>query len=275
MPDPQDTPTIVDNDISAQSPTSYSPDSDPDYSPNLAIQPNDPRLKPLKPQQRIFAMAFGLPGSTTFGHGMKSYQEAYPGTSDEVAKVQASKLLTDTNVSRSVAEIINSAGLGVEVRADSLKRIISHRDIGRVVSRVKRNEEEGTIETITESGPSHVATLKAIEVLNKMDGTYERGRVAADVARDEYRELRKRFFSTMDRPPKAPQTRTVGPAIDAQGQAGTQASAMLPGQLDTRRGPGQPRKAPKPPRGGGLSTRARKVVSSLPEAGEILQGEGI
>lgn len=266
MPDSQDTPTIVDNDIPEPALTGPKAPS--------GITLDDPRLKPLSPRERVFAMAYGFPGSTTFGNALQSYKVVSPAATDEVAGVGGVRMLNRDRVAMSVADIINSSGLGVEVRADSLKRIISHRDIGRVVSRVKRNEEDGTVETVTESGPSHVATLKAIEVLNKMDGTYERGRVAADVARDEYRDLRKRFFTTMDRPPKASTARTVGPAINAQGQADTQTPPVtVAGQQDTRRKAGRPR---KPQAGeGGLSTRPRKVVSLSPEAGEILQGEGI
>ena len=244
------TPTIVDNDISGQSPT-----------------------KPLKPREQAFVKAYADPASATFGNATQSYLQAYKGVAYDTARTEGCNHLTKPYIAQSVIEVINNAGLGVEVRADSLKRIISHRDIGRVVSRVKRNQEDGTVETVTESGPSHVATLKAIEVLNRMDGTYERGRVAADVARDEYRDLRKRFFASQA--PRAPQARTTVPRIDVQAQADTAAPPMLTGQLDTRRRAGRPRKPPAQAPGGGLSTRGGDVVSPLPEAGEILQGGGI
>ena len=249
------------------------PETDSIASPHLAIQPDDPRLKPLKPQQRVFAMAFGLPGSSTFGHGMKSYQEAYPGTSNDVAKVCASQLLTNPNVSRSVAEIINSAGLGVEVRADQLHRIISHRDIGQSVSVVKRVEDK-TI-TRTKAGPGYRDALKAIETLNKMDGTYDRNRAAADVAVAEYRDLRKRFFTGPVAGTKAPRTH-VETRVEGSAPPIEVAQPDATGQVDTRRKAGRPRKRPGPRgAGGGLGSPTGEVVSLVPEADKISTGGGI
>jgi len=244
-----DTPTIVDNDIPGQTP-----------------------IKPLKPREIAFVQGYANPASTTFGNATQSYASCHPNASIETARREGWETLTRPHIAQSVIETINNAGLGVEVRADSIRRIISHKDIGRVVSRVKRNEEDGTVETVTESGPSHVATLKAIEVLNKMDGTYERGRVAADVARDEYRDLRKRFFTSQA--PKAPQARTTVPRIDDKGEAGTAAPPMVAGQVDMRRR-GRPRKPPAQAPGGGLSTRPYNVVSPLPKADEFSTGGGI
>ena len=238
--------------------------------PGLAVSPDDPRLKLLKPQQRIFAMAYGFPGSTTFGNALQSYKQAYPHVTDGTAGVQASRLLDDPKVSRTVAEIINSAGLGIEVRADQLKRIISHRDIGRVVSRVRKEAEETVTET--QAGPSFNQVLKAVDVANKMDGLYSKQQGAVDIAVEEYRSMSRRFFPRRAKAPTEPPITSPVASVEAPASDAAPTPAPRQGRR-AKRTPKTP--APQGAGGEGRQESRASVVLPSPTAGENLAGGDI
>jgi len=157
------------------------------------------KLRPITARERIFAMAYGCPDSPTFANGTQSMRHVNPALSPVVADSMAREYLDKPRVAHTIASIINKAGLGVEVRADKLSQIISHRDIGRSVSKVVHDPDSGETTTIVERSPGWQHIIKAIDLVNKTEGLYDRNQAAADVAVEEYKALSKRFFG-----PQAP-----------------------------------------------------------------------
>jgi hypothetical protein len=166
----------------------------------IVAKPPEKPTRPLRPREQAFVHAYADPASSTFGNGTQSYLVVAPDVGYDTARSSAVRMLANDSVSTSICDILNKANMGLEVRVDSIRRIISHKDIGRTVSKVRHTEDE-TI-TTTESGPGYRDVLKAVDVLNKVDGLYDRNRAAADIASTEYRSLVKRFFSTMDKGPR-------------------------------------------------------------------------
>jgi hypothetical protein len=155
------------------------------------------KLRPIRPRERLFAELYGCPDKPTFMNGTASYKQAYSSTNEDTARAQAVDLLARPIIRNTIADIINHAGLGIEVRADKLRDIIKHDQIGRVVSKtVHVKDDDGSYHTEVTSqrapGWSHI--LKAIDLVNKTEGLYDRNQAAADVAIEEYKALARRFF---------------------------------------------------------------------------------
>jgi hypothetical protein len=95
-------------------------------------------------------------------------------------------------VAKNIVDRLNAANLGIEVRAEKLQSLISHRDIGKVVSRTQ-HDAAGAV-TTTQHGPSWAQVLRAIDVINRLDGSYQASSKAVDLAAEEYRQLCRRVF---------------------------------------------------------------------------------
>lgn len=145
---------------------------------------------------------------TTFGNGTQAYKQAYPGVKDSnVAKSAASRLLTNVNVKNAIQAIIESKGLSIEVRIGRLKKIVKGTAKRRVETFGVVRDQDGKpilddngkeqlkLQQVTVQPVPFSDQLKAIEITNRMDGTYERVKVAGDVARSEidalYRDVMK------------------------------------------------------------------------------------
>ncbi len=225
----------------------------------------------LKIRERIFVQAYGDPTSPTFANATQSYRKAYPAASLETAQARGSTLLDRDRVAQSVTDVLNQAGLGIEFRTGTLKRLISHKDIGKVVSRVA-HDENGALVTTTEQGPAYRDQLKALDMMNKMDGTYSKSDAQVRVAEREYAELRKRFFQGAK--PKQRVVRDTSlegavacvesPTLHADSQDGTQQAPSVP----------QSPAAPSEAAGGGLGDPRGDCVSRVPEADKNSIGEG-
>lgn len=230
------------------------------------------KLRPIRPQERVFALAFGLPDSPTFANGTQSMLKANPSLSQSVAASMASEYLDRPHVSNTIATIMQKAGLGIEVRADRLKDIISHRDIGKVVSKTTRSED-GEAVTETTHGPGYKDMLKAIDVANKMDGLYAKNQGAVDVAVEEYRSLSKRFFQPQRRasPPIDP---TVNSPVASKEGPAINDVAPTHSRRRQRRAAPPAEPAPQAPGGGGQPESREDVVSLSPTADKEINKGG-
>ena len=106
--------------------------------------------KPLKPEHRIFAEQYVIDWN-----GSRSYKVAYPDVTDETARVNASKLLTNTNIKEYIEEIQKDlaklAGVSALSNKNHLKEIIE-------------KEEEGVKKEATRD------RINALKVINEMLG---------------------------------------------------------------------------------------------------------
>lgn len=153
--------------------------------------------KQLSPKQAIFARVFSDPESPNFLNLTRSMKEVNPRLSDDTAHTMAREYLGKPLVANSIVERLNKANLGIEVRAEKLKDIISHRGIGKVVSHTRQLDDETVTET--QHNPSWGQVLRAIDVTNKLDGSYQAANRTVDLAADEYRHLLAKHFASAPR----------------------------------------------------------------------------
>lgn len=240
--------------------------------PSMVIGDNG-KLRPIRPKERIFAMAWGCPDSPTFANGTQSMLIANPRLSPGTARVMATEYLTKPSVTGLITDILSKAGLGIEVRADRLKDIIRHSDIGKCQTKSRRDENGETI-TDTVHGPGYKDMLKAIDVANKMDGLYDKQRAAVDLAADEYRHLSKRFFQAPRRASPLPDLPVDSPVASVDGPPSdipTSSTRKL-----AKRQPKAPALSTPQGDGGEGQTESRaSVVSLVPTADENLAKGGI
>jgi hypothetical protein len=166
--------------------------------PDKVIDDKTGKLRPIRPRERIFAMAYGCPDSATFLNARQSYSKAFNNSNLSVCATEGHRLVNNPHVRNTITDILNKANLGVEVRADTIHSILSTKDLGTTTTETVKTED-GTSKVVTRRAPGYNHVLKAIDLVNKMDGLYERNQAAADVAVSEWRELSKRLFGPAPR----------------------------------------------------------------------------
>ena len=116
------------------------------------------------------------------GCARKAYMHAYQGCKPRSADANASRLLRMANVRAAVAQELERHMLGPEPRTEALASILRReQQVERVFDR-----EGQLVRTVVRSAPAS-DVLRAIDLLNKMDGTYERSVVGG--SRDGLRDL--------------------------------------------------------------------------------------
>ena len=100
-------------------------------------------------QQKVFCQEYVKNGM----NGTKAYMKAYSDVSEETARVNASRLLTNANVKKYIEELQNK-------KED--KAIMSIQDRKKWLTDLISSKKEKSISN----------KLKALEILNKMDGVY-------------------------------------------------------------------------------------------------------
>lgn len=162
------------------------------------ITAHTPTGEKLTPKQRAFAHAYVDPESTTFGNATQSAILAgYNGG----AYQRGSELVKHREVKGYMAELFEEAGMGDDVRA----RVLADLAKGRGVKQIKNtttyaNGSEST--TITEQPVATRDQLRAIELMYKVEGRFDRNRAAADAMGkatiDELRRYQKILDSNDD-----------------------------------------------------------------------------
>lgn len=147
----------------------------------------------LSYRQREFIKAFCDPDKPSFMVAANAYRQISPGVTNGTARVNGFKMIHDPLIRRTVKEILERAGLSLDVRADKLAAIAHHPDLGKVVSRTLKTPD-GKTETETRHGPGYKDLLKAIDLANRTEGTYDNSKAAAQAGAEEYRRLSSRIF---------------------------------------------------------------------------------
>lgn len=147
-----------------------------------------PRTKPgeLTDKQEVFCREYTNPKSKGFMNATQAYSKASPAAAPTTANVAGNKLRGMPKIQNRIAQLLEERGFGIDVRGDIL------RDIGK--GRATRTETK-----VTKGGevveipvyPTFSEQLRAIEIANKIDGTVESGRIAADSERSMMKELEK------------------------------------------------------------------------------------
>jgi hypothetical protein len=124
-------------------------------------------------------VAYCTPGPT-FGNGRRSYIASYnPSADPHVADVCASRMLRSAGVRAAVEFLLDSNRLGVERRIVALAEIVA----GGKQTRKDYNAAGELVRTTVSDLPAS-DRLKAIDILNKLDGSYDQPSTANSASTD-------------------------------------------------------------------------------------------
>ena len=141
--------------------------------------------------------------SPTYANQTKSYQEAYQNDNEGSSAAQASHLVRKPRVQGYLKTIVDKAGAAIQDRVIELSAIY-HGTHTRSVKTYKTIDSVRVIDSETVSEPSFMERVRAIDVLSKLAGDYDKRRVEADGALLEYRALVKGVFKGIKAAEKAP-----------------------------------------------------------------------
>lgn len=137
--------------------------------------------KPLTVKRQAFIGEYTDPNSDAFGNGTQAYKKAYNTDNTNVAKVEASRLLTNPNIRHRVDKILDSIGYGEKVRLEVLTEI----GLGKYKKRTEqtRLDADGNIKDtiVTESTPGADSIVRVNDVINKLTGKYENAKQASRI----------------------------------------------------------------------------------------------
>lgn len=154
------------------------------------IEAAKPITSPLpNPKQERLCKEYLNPNSPGFANKSKAAELA-----GYTAQYGREALLQNPTLHNRLAGILHEMGLTQEVRGDALKRIITghyRRHTKTTVSGIDQHGKAVEVVRETESAPSAAEIVKAIDVANKTDGTYDMQRASADAIGAELKSLFK------------------------------------------------------------------------------------
>lgn len=127
----------------------------------------------LSPKQEAFCLAYAASGNAS-----EAYRQAgYKTTNEAATRASASRLLTNANVEKRIAELVK------EVRTSKIADVKERQEILTAILRGELEEEvivteggDGYSEAVTKTKkPSFAVRIKAAEVLGRIQGDFKEG----------------------------------------------------------------------------------------------------
>ena len=134
------------------------------------------------------------PSSPTYGNFRGSARAALPHLRPAGHNMRAHRLKQNESVREAIGPLLLRMGAGRDVRARMTADVLT----GGYVSstRMTYTDHEGReSQTVVERQPSASDVLKAVDISNKMDGTYSENKAKAQVVSDTFRGLMKRILA--------------------------------------------------------------------------------
>ena len=130
----------------------------------------------------------------TYSNGTQSVMKAYGYDNTNMSAVHANTLLSNSKVKSEVERILDELDMGTKVRLESIKEIIRGSDTQETVTVTTKLDKEGnktgdTYRAVTTKAPTASDKLKAIDLLGKIDGTYDKNKAKADVVSNELKAI--------------------------------------------------------------------------------------
>lgn len=133
-----------------------------------------------------FVVEITDPDSPNFGNALGSAVSAMDVTY-ETAHKQSFKLMRQDRIRNEIERILEERGMGKEHRSSVLIELITQ----KMSRKTERYNEEGKLVETVKSSPTFSDIIKAIDTLNRMDGTYTEQKKVSDQERDVHRVLIK------------------------------------------------------------------------------------
>jgi len=133
-----------------------------------------------------FVVEITDPDSPNFGNALGSAVSAMDVTY-ETAHKQSYKLMRQDRIRNEIERILEERGMGKEHRSSVLIELITQ----KMTRKTERFNAEGELVEVVKSGPTFSDIIKAVDTLNRMDGTYTDQKKVSDQERDVHRVLIK------------------------------------------------------------------------------------
>lgn len=133
-----------------------------------------------------FVVEITDPESPNFGNALGSAVSAMDVTY-ETAHKQSYKLMRQDRIRNEIERILEERGMGKEHRSSVLIELITQ----KMTRKTERYNAEGELVEVVKSGPTFSDIIKAVDILNRMDGTYTDQKKVSDQERDIHRVLMK------------------------------------------------------------------------------------
>lgn len=133
-----------------------------------------------------FVVEITDPDSPNFGNALGSAVSAMDVTY-ETAHKQSYKLMRQDRIRNEIERILEERGMGKEHRSSVLIELITQ----KMTRKTERYNAEGQLVEVVKSGPTFSDIIKAVDTLNRMDGTYTDQKKVSDQERDVHRVLIK------------------------------------------------------------------------------------
>lgn len=127
----------------------------------------------------------------TYSNGTQSVRQAYNYSSDNTAAATASRMLTNNKVKSEIDRVLSELNMGTKVRLKVLNKVLTGSHRQKTMTRT--TDKEGHEYTaITVKTPTASDALKAIDLLGKIDGTYDKNKAKADVVSADLKDIMRR-----------------------------------------------------------------------------------
>jgi hypothetical protein len=133
-----------------------------------------------------FVVEITDPESPNFGKALGSAESSMNVTYNTAHK-QSYKLMRQDRIRNEIERILEERGMGKEHRSSVLIELITQ----KMSRTTERFNAEGEVVEVVKSGPTFSDIIKAVDLLNRMDGTYTDQKKSSDKERDEHRILLK------------------------------------------------------------------------------------
>ena len=136
-----------------------------------------------------FVVEITDPDSPNFGNALGSAVSGMDVTY-ETAHKQSYKLMRQDRIRNEIERILEERGMGKGHRSSILIELITQ----EMSRNTERFNSEGELVEVVKSSPTFSDIIKAVDLLNRMDGTYTQQKSVSDQERDEHRLLLKQIM---------------------------------------------------------------------------------
>jgi len=153
----------------------------------------DGRQRKLSPQAIQIIKNYVDPESPTYGNARRSYEMVRPEHTNEASMVRCSQtFMANPNVKNAIEHLLEENGFGIQQRIKTLADI----GTGRAVMEKEEVTKDGEV-VVVQVQPTFSERMKAVEIANKVDGTYAKLEAAREIAVDEHKRLQHKLVSDL------------------------------------------------------------------------------
>lgn len=145
----------------------------------------------MNPRQEVFVSKYtDINDPKTFSNATQSALVACNSSTREVASVQGTRLLSNVSVKNAIDEQLKELNLDSKVRLKAIKEVILA-NYKQETETISTDKAGNTYTAKTYKTPSARERLQAVDLIEKISGTYDKNKAKADIMSSELKSLIK------------------------------------------------------------------------------------